>query len=233
MSISATREYFMIKYFFTSLGDGKTYEFDIDLQRPIKTETQTNVFWTELDYNKCPNCTLNSETNPQCPVAVDLKEIIVTFSGMKSIDKYEVKVVTPLRTYMKDCDLQVGLQSLIGLVMATSHCPVFRKMRGLAEFHLPFASVQENMFRIAGFYLIQQYYRHRKQSSIDMNLTGLGSFQKEMLKADNHFFARIREASESDANLNALVSWSSTSMLMSRSLEAMMSEQEKIFLEDD
>lgn len=55
--------------------------------------------------------------------------------------------------------MQIGLYSLLGLVMATSGCPHLDFLRPLALHPLPFSSIHETVFRVSSSYLTEQYFR--------------------------------------------------------------------------
>ncbi|HIE00135.1 MAG TPA: hypothetical protein EYP59_07565, partial [Thiotrichaceae bacterium] len=138
-----------IEYLFT-MDDGKVLNYKINFSRPwtdILVQSDYPV-WTELDFKQCGNCPLNPEEYSHCPVAIDAKEIFLGFKEILSSSVANVRVITPEREYFKRCDAQTGLRALIGFVMATSQCPILSKMRGMAHYHLPFASIDEIVFRV-------------------------------------------------------------------------------------
>lgn len=214
----------MITYQFI-LQDGSFIEFEVDLERKGNGRMPDNLAeWTRLDYGQCPNCPLNRAEHTHCPTAVDLQKIVTAFTAVISHTRARIEVATPERTYVKDCDVQTGLRSLLGLVMATSGCPFLSQLKGLAKMHLPFATMEETVFRTVGFYLIRQYLRMRAGESPDLELQGLDSLYQALHTVNRHFNERLRAASEQDANLNAITSLHYVSLGVTYSLEDNLAE---------
>ncbi len=120
--------------------DPKTLDLILDKQLSMPE-------WTKLKYEQCENCPLNDDV-VYCPVAVSLSKIVDAFKDATSFDTVSVVVETPERSYMKHATLQKGISSLVGVVMATSGCPVMDKLRPMARFHLPFATQLETFYRV-------------------------------------------------------------------------------------
>ncbi len=220
----------MIEYIF-QLDSGKTLNFRVNINREyeIKADKAFHSFWTRLDYHQCSNCPLSPAEYKYCPTAVDLQEIIAIFSPFLSHVRVLVTVKTPERQYSKTCDLQTGLQSLLGLVMATSACPILSRLWPLANFHLPFATTQDTLFRTVGAYLIYQYFIFSEGGKADFELRELKSFYNSLEELNACFTDRIRIASKSDANLNAVVQLGALSFMVYVSLEEQLREFRKTF----
>ena len=74
-----------------------------------------------------------------------------------------------------------GLQSLFGLMMATSGCPILSRLRPLADYHLPFADIDETVHRVVGTYLMRQYFEGQETGTEpDLELTALKDYYKEL-----------------------------------------------------
>ncbi len=205
----------MISYRF-EFEDGKVWEYEVDIHREYhrNTDLAPHSFWTELSYHQCQNCPFLNAEFSRCPAAVDLEDIISNFSSHVSFEKATVSVNTPERTYVRYCDVQQGLSSLIGLVMATSSCPNINRLRPLAHFHLPFATCEETIFRTVGAYLVKQYLIMHDGEKPDFELEGLNRMYSELVIVNTYFVNRIRAASEKDANLNAVIRHDSFSLLV-------------------
>ncbi len=198
---------FTITYYFM-FDDGTRATYNIKLNRKTlmlePEETQPSE-WTKLGHNQCANCPLNPDTYKECPLALNLSTVIPRFSKMFSFQKVNVLVETEQRTYSKDTTLQSGLSSMLGIFMVTSGCPVLDRLRPMVRFHLPFASVEETVFRSVSTYLLGQYFEFKKGNVPDLKLNGLMKGYKEIQSVNHGLAARMRSAVDKDANLNALV----------------------------
>jgi len=205
----------MIDYRF-EFEDGKIWEYQVNVHREYTQDIDKapHSFWTALSYHKCENCPLSALTHSCCPVAVDLEGVISAFSTHVSCEKATVYVITPERTYVRNCDVQQGLCSLTGLIMATSACPVINRLRPLANFHLPFATSEETIFRTVGAYLVKQFLLMHDGEEPDFELKGLNQIYSELVIVNTCFVNRIRDASEKDANLNAVIRHDAFSLLV-------------------
>lgn len=217
-----------IEYTF-SMDDGKVFHYEFIRNRDPILEKNKYPTWTQLEFHQCPNCPLTKEQYSHCPVAIDTHEIVLAFAEVLSCKEADIHVRTSEREYFKRTDAQTGLRSLIGFVMATSACPILKPLRGLAYYHLPFASLNEIIFRATTAYLLQQYYIHQKGGEIDFELNGLKENFKELQTLNFHFLERIRAASDADANLNVLATLFTICSIISLSLEKSLKEIEQLF----
>src|SRR3989338_3290428 len=132
------------QYIFT-LPNGERKEFMTQLDRKtlsyLKPERASYPEWTALTYRKCANCPLNEQEHPRCPAAEGLVDIVEQFADAVSYDSTQVRVEADDRSYEHQMPLQKGLSGLIGLRMATSGCPVVRRLRPMTRHHLPFSSM--------------------------------------------------------------------------------------------
>jgi hypothetical protein len=140
-----------------------------------------------------------------------------------------IEVVTQERTYSKETDAQTGLRSLLGLIMATSGCPVLSQLKGLASSHLPFANLEETLFRTAGAYLIKQYFIHKDGGTPDLDLTGLDHLYRELQTVNRCFKGRLDTAFSKDSNLNAIGSLLYVAVGVSYSLQDNLMELKALF----
>ena len=131
----------------------------------------------------------------------------------------KVTMRNPRRTCVKETDAQMGLEALLALVMATSACPILSRLRSQALFHLPFASIDETIYRTVGDYLIKQYFIMKDGGQPDFALAGLDALYRDLARLNICFFSRIQAACTKDANLNAVVVLRSLSEIVSMSLE--------------
>jgi len=221
----------MIIYEFVIDG-GPGHEFQVDLDRaPRSAGGIARPPWTLLTFNQCPNCPLATTEHSHCPVALDLEEIVTRFRSLLSFQEATVNVHTPERSYSKRCDVQTGLRSLLGLVMATSGCPILGRFRSMAYYHLPFANVEETLFRTVGSYLLKQYFVRKAGGVADLELRGLARFYDEVGEVSQAFKRRIDAASEKDANMNAIGTLILLGMVVSSSLDEQLKELQSQFSE--
>ena len=185
----------MIEYAFT-LDDGRTYQFKVDPARDdiSRPHAPDRPFWTRLDFNQCRGCPLDTARHHHCPAAIDLEPIMETFQSVVSFENAKVTVTADERTYSRNCDVQTGLRSLVGLVMATSGCPTLSRLKGLAKMHLPFATLEETVFRSTGAYLLKQYFIFKEGGVPDLELKGMHAFYEELQTVNRYFKRRIDAA---------------------------------------
>jgi hypothetical protein len=173
------------------------------LLKPL--DVQLNESWMRLGCCQCKVCPFDESTTPFCPVAKNLGVLLLTFRDNISHEKVLTKVQTQERTIEKVCTLENGISSLMGLIMATSGCPILDCFRPMALTHLPFANKRETIFRAISTYLTGQYLRMTKGKEPDWTLTGFQEMYEAVSKLNDAFTARLREIKGKDANVNALI----------------------------
>jgi hypothetical protein len=188
--------------------DAPAIDFDIVLDgrslELISENSAAKPEWTRLGFSQCENCPLPKAVE-YCPVAVSLSKIVDTFRQSLSFESTVVTVKTPERTYVKKTTLQKGISSIIGIVMTTSNCPVMDMLRPMARFHLPFASSIETFYRSVSAYLTAQFLLSRKGKDPDWTLDRLLGYYKAINIVNKGMSNRLAKATESDANVNAVV----------------------------
>jgi hypothetical protein len=191
------------------LQDGKSSRFELQLEREslalIAKDREDLPDWTKLKFHRCSICPLKKRQHKHCPIARNLVGIVEKFADMLSHEKARVTVETEERTYRKDTTVHAGLSSMLGIVMTTSGCPVMEPLKPMVRFHLPFASIEETIFRMTSMYLLAQYLRKQEGLSCDQDLNGLAQIYSDVSKANKDFSERLAQAAEKDANVNALV----------------------------
>jgi hypothetical protein len=197
-----------INYHFV-FEDKSEAHFPINLQlNNLEYAPQNNhphAFWTDLEFNQCDCCQLKKEKSVHCPIAINLEDIIATFKNRRSFERVLLRVETPERVYEKDIPLQHGLGSLLGIIMVTSGCPTMSILRPMVRFHLPFATIEETIFRSVSSYLLGQYFRFKKGKDPDWHLEGLAQAYSDIQSINIGMTDRLRSISEEDANANAVV----------------------------
>ena len=195
------------------LESGTVHSFVVDFGRPLARGDLPA--WTLLESDKCPHCPLADAPGARCPAAADLVPVVERFSALSSIDQIDVLVVTPEYEARKRTDTQTALSALMGLILATSACPILGRLRPLAHTHRPFATPTEMVYRIVTMHLMGRYLRGKP--------AGLEGLERILTDIDtlNHAFAgRLNRAVQRDAGTNALVVLHSRSMLVSLSIDA-------------
>ena len=197
-----------------------TYRFHLDEGAPVectvtldphtirnRAPLPTNLpAWTTLDYERCPNCTLDRDEHPCCPTAAHLVAPIELFSKVPSFAQARIDVENANRTISKVCTVQEGLSSLFGIYMTTSGCPILKVLRPLVRFHMPFTSREETVYRAASLWLLGQYLREFDENeTYDFSLRKLSAHYREIGQVNAAFARRIQAAAELDASLNAIV----------------------------
>lgn len=222
-----------IQYTFALEDHSMQYEVDVDREFDLKQARPDTPAWAKLGYNQCPNCPLTVKDCAYCPAAVDLVQVVTDFQKLPAVKTAHVTVVTPEREYSKETALEEGLRSLMGLIMATSACPILHKLKPNARNHLPFASQDEFIIRSAALYLLRQYFNYREGKRPDWDLQGLISINEELGTLNQAFWQRVHEACESDSNLKALLSFFNLSSSVSYSLEAQLQRIRPIMTDEE
>jgi len=183
--------------------------FEVELDEhsldPVEPVTEALPEWTRLEFHQCPNCPLNPDEHPHCPLSVRLVKLVTKFEDIVSHEMLRVEAETPARTVVKEASAQEGVSSLMGLIMATSGCPRTALFKPMARFHLPMANGAETMYRASSMYLLSQYFVYESGGEPDMKLEGLKLFYEELQKLNSAMADRIRAAISQDAAVNALV----------------------------
>lgn len=188
--------------------------------------------WTRLGYQKCPNCPLDEADVPHCPVALHLSDVVERFARTFSFDRVAARVTVPERTYQRlDVPVQVALSSLVGVLMATSGCPVLAALRPMTRFHLPFASELETITRSISMYLLRQYFVQERGGSPDWALAGLPEIYRGTGAVNRAFALRLRAAAPKDANVNALMRLDAFARAMPDTVESHLEELGFLFEE--
>lgn len=223
-----------IQYYFT-FDDGRELKFNVDLERSFdpKKIPADAPDWTRLGNNQCSNCPLDKAQVSHCPAALDIDEISHGFQNLPAFTKANVRVVTPEREYVKRVGLEEGVRALMGLVMASSACPIFGALKASARMHLPFAAPHEFITRSASMYLMRQYFIAKEGGEPDWELKGLVKANEQLQLVNHAFWQRTVGAFKNDANSKALLSFFTLSSSVSSSLDAQLAKIKPIFFPDD
>jgi len=177
-------------------------EHTLDLLEDIPEELPP---WTNLEFHQCPNCQLNIQTHPNCPVAAHLVKLIAACKNVLSFDLLHVDIISPERIVFKGTTAQKAISSLMGLIMATSGCPHMSFLKPMARFHLPFASAEETIYRATSMYLLAQYFLQKQGKEADLELKGLTEIYQNIQIINKALAQRLRAITDKDSAMNALV----------------------------
>jgi hypothetical protein len=199
---------FAIEYEFRLPG-GQKKTFSIRLQKPtlqvIAGHIAASRHWTKLEHHQCPNCPLKPEEHPDCPIASNLVDVIESFVDSLSIEEADITIRSELREYHKRSTVQEGISSLMGIYMVTSGCPIMNKLRPMVFTHLPFASLEETIYRAVSMYLLAQFFREQAGQAPDWKLERFAEIYKDIATVNQSFTRRLLSINPRDASLNALV----------------------------
>lgn len=192
-----------------SMPDGKVKEFKLRLDgATLRLESPPGGAmpeWTRLSHRQCPNCPLSEDRHPRCPVAVNLVEVIEFFKDLRSSEQVGVEIVSDARAYFKRVPIAVGISALIGITMVTSGCPILDKLKPMVRTHLPFATLEETLYRMVGMYMLLQHFRAKRGEEPDWELKGFLALVEDIRKVNKSFCERLYSVCRADSNLNALV----------------------------
>ncbi|HAR42297.1 MAG TPA: hypothetical protein DCS07_06650 [Bdellovibrionales bacterium] len=194
--------------------------------------------WTQIEVAQCPICPLRTSQATHCPIAVNIAELVDHFKENGSTEPVTVKVITPERIYLKDTQIQYGLFSILGIIMATSGCPVMNFLKPMARFHLPFSTHTETMVRSISIYLLRQYFRKQVGEVPDLDLLELDRKYQLVQKVNDGILQRIRSVTgaeddgSGDAQDNALLILHAFSQILSLEISDNLESLEYLFKED-
>ena len=225
----------------------KTYWFDYEFQMEEGTSTRFKVEleadtlsliqrgldnppqWCRLDYKQCQCCSLQPETDPYCPIAINIGELVETFNDIYSYNNCTVICKTADRTYSKETSVMEGLSSIFSIIMATSQCPVMDIFRPMARFHLPFATIEETMVRAASMFLLRQYYEYKRGLIKEFELASLEARYSLVQQINEGLLERVKSLGSEDADKNAMVTLHSLSQLLATEIDYNLTELEYLF----
>ncbi len=197
-----------IEYAFT-LQSGEKKHFSVRLEKPalrfMAEYTTTVRHWMRLEHCQCPNCPLKPGEHLDCPIAANLVDVIESFRDCLSIEEADITIRSKLREYHKHCTVQDGISSLMGIYMVTSGCPIMDKLRPMVFTHLPFATLEETLYRAISMYLLAQYFRDQEGQAADWRLEHFARLYKDIATVNQSFTRRLLSINPRDASLNALV----------------------------
>ena len=186
--------------------------------------------WTKLEFYQCPNCPLEPVGHPHCPLAANIHSIVKRFDGLNSYDEITVEVVASQRWIAQRTTAQMGISSMMGLVIAACGCPHTAFFKPMAWFHLPLASEEETLFRATSFYMLAQYYSKKDGRTADFEFEGLARIYQNMQTVNCAIARRLREATANDSSVNAIVILDSFAQIVPFAIEESLEELRYLFL---
>ncbi|MGA1869319.1 MAG: DUF6901 family protein [bacterium] len=209
----------------------KEFEIIIDSSTisSIHPEQESKPEWARLECNQCSCCFFKKEEHPYCPISVNIATLVEEFKDTNSYENCLVRCVTTERTYQKKTSIQEGLSSILGIMMATSNCPIMYPFRPMARFHLPFSTVEETLVRTTSIYLLRQYFEHKKGNNADIELKKLDEHYQKVRIVNNHLLQRINSIAEKDADKNAIITFHSLTQILNMQITASLNSLEYLY----
>jgi hypothetical protein len=161
--------------------------------------------WMKLTFHQCTVCTLNPAEHDYCPVAKNLSHILFRFKENYSYETVTTRVITGNRITEKTGSLESCASSIVGLIMATSGCPVLDILRPMAYTHLPFANEDETIFRAVATYMTAQAIRASLGEKPDWDIRNVAGIYSGITRLNADFAERVRGLHGKDANINAII----------------------------
>ncbi len=216
--------------------DGSQRNFRVEIDPSSMTALENANYqppdWAKMEYQQCPHCPYSAEKVKYCPVAKGIARVAESFASDISYTETTVLVKTDNRFYGKRTDIQIGLQSLFGLIMATSDCSHMDFFKPMARHHLPFSTFEETVVRVMGNHLIAEYLTIKQTGEPhDMELKGLVHGYGEVSIVNRGMINRIRSLTKSrgDADKNAIVILDGFAALLPMELQTGLEHLAKFF----
>lgn len=210
-----TKKRFLIKL------DAETVEY--------KSSTNIPPDWAQLGVARCPCCRLDLSTHDYCPIAANIADLVYAFKDTASHKSCLVSCISTARTCSKETTVQEGLASIMGIIMATSGCPSMSILKPMACFHLPFATVEESMYRSVSAYLLRQYFSHRSGENCDFFMHRIQEHYSEVQQVNEGILNRINMVSKMDADKNAIVTLNALAQILVMEVDEDLESLRRLF----
>lgn len=220
------------------VSDDEIVKFNVDLDLSVDKfharDKAEMPEWTHLQACQCEHCPLTPEQADLCPLAYRIMPFVDQLGHLDSIDKIRVTVNQADHSKQMIAPVQDILGSLLGLFIATSHCPHTYFLKPMAHFHLPLADPSETIYRVMSMYRLAQFFKKR---AIDKAYAGFDELQghyANMEEVNYQLSQRIRMAlkargNSNDGAINAIVVLDALSQYVPASIEDAIGELEPIF----
>lgn len=214
--------------------DAQTTVFHLDMDAntmmPVETPAGDSLpDWARLEHHQCPNCPLNADESPHCPLAARLVSVIEPMGHFRSHRVVDLEVEVPGRSIKQQAPLQQCLGSLMGLLIASSGCPHTRFLRPMARYHQPLSTPDETIYRATAMYCMAQMFRAQHGLSTDFDLEKLNQ-RFERLQIVNAAVAdRLRSVCKDDGAINAVVLLDSSAKLLPLTSDRALANLRELF----
>jgi len=196
----------MIRYRFDfDAGDGIEFDLEEDADTSVEAGGGEPPEWMLLEQGRCKRCTVAEGSRRTCPAALAFQPVLEAFGARISFEKVRLTVEVHGVTLQGELPTQRAVRSLAGLRLALSACPVMRRLKPMAHFHLPFGEKEHTAFRFLGTHLIGQYLRGQQGLDPDWALDELRALTADLHMVNQALAGRIRFAAEKDAAVNSVV----------------------------
>jgi hypothetical protein len=223
---------FPVTYRF-ALPNGRERVFELRLACDDATlptpQKESAPAWTRLEFHQCSGCPLSTAQESHCPAALHMAAVIEEFTDLISFDQVRVTVESEERSTTATIPAQQALASLLGLLMPASGCPRTAVFRPMARFHLPFANEAETAHRVAGMYLLAQYFAAQEGLAPDVLLKHLEAVYRGIHAVNRGMAQRLRAATRQDAIVNAIVLLDVNTALMPAAIHEILAEVRAAF----
>jgi hypothetical protein len=188
--------------------------------------------WTRLGFSQCEICPLSTKTIRNCPIAFNISGLAKEFSEFYSIEESFITVNTVERSYTKKDTVQQGLRSILGIYLATSGCPYMDILKPMARFHLPFASMDETIYRHSCNFLLGEFFEYFDKGRIKIDLQKLIDKYENINIVNTGICNRLEKIIEGDANKNALIILNVIGLMLKMELEGNLQSLKYMFKKD-
>jgi hypothetical protein len=99
----------------------------------------------------------------------------------------------------------------------------------MVQFHMPFASMDETIYRTVSMYLTAQFLLMRRGEKPDWELKNLVEIYNAVAPVNRGMTMRLRHASNEDANVNAVIILATHGTMIPNYIESSLAELEHMF----
>ncbi|HID70922.1 MAG TPA: hypothetical protein EYP35_10840 [Desulfobacterales bacterium] len=202
--------------------DPETFEY--------KASDNTPPDWALLGVARCECCQLDIATHDYCPISANIADLVFAFKDTASHKSCLVSCISTARTCSKETTVQEGLASIMGIIMATSGCPSMSILKPMACFHLPFATVEEAMYRSVSAYLLRQYFSHQDGENCDFFMHRIQDHYSEVQQVNEGILKRINMTFEMDADKNAIVTLNALAQILVMEVDEDLDSLKNLFV---